>query len=189
MVNKKKQLIFRLILFVIISAILGVGIYTMNAKMLMNDMMPIPLGVGMGVVVSGSMEPELSIDDVIFVVKDKDIELDDIVVYQSKGILVVHKVVKIENDQITTRGTANNTDDEPISLSDIKGRVFFSIGSMGKVINFIRTPYVAIAILLLAIFLLYQSYRSEANKRDEKDERIEAIRKEIMRIKEEQNKK
>ena len=75
MVNKKKQLIFRLILFVIISAILGVGIYTMNAKMLMNDMMPMPLGVGMGVVVSGSMEPELSIDDVIFVVKDKDIEL------------------------------------------------------------------------------------------------------------------
>ena len=188
MVNKKKQLIFRLILFIIISAILGVGIYTMNAKMLMNDMMPMPFGFGMGVVVSGSMEPELSVDDVIFVVKDKSIKLDDVVVYQSKGILVVHKVVKIENDQITTRGTANDTDDEPISLSDIKGRVFFSIGSMGKVINFIRTPFVAIAILLLAVFLLYKSYQAEASKKDEKDERIEEIRREIMRMKEEINK-
>ena len=37
MVSKKKQLIFRLILFIIISAILGVGIYTMNAKMLMTS--------------------------------------------------------------------------------------------------------------------------------------------------------
>lgn len=161
----------------------------MNAKMLMNDMMPMPLGFGMGVVVSGSMEPELSIDDIIFVVKDSSIELDDIVVYQSNGILVVHKVVKIENDQITTRGTANNTDDEPISLSDIKGRVLFSIGSMGKIINFIRTPFVVIAILLLAIFLLYKSYQAEASRKDEKDERIEEIRREIMRMKEEQNRK
>ena len=152
-------------------------------------MMPMPFGFGMGVVVSGSMEPELSVDDVIFVVKDKSIELDDVVVYQSKGILVVHKVVKIENDQITTRGTANNTDDEPISISDIKGRVLFSVGSMGKIINVIRTPFVAIAILLLAVFLLYKSYQAEANKKDEKDERIEAIRKEIMRMKEEQNRK
>ena len=189
MVSKKKQLIFRLILFIIISAILGVGIYTMNAKMLMNDMMPMPFGFGMGVVVSGSMEPELSVDDVIFVVKDKSIELDDVVVYQSKGILVVHKVVKIENDQITTRGTANDTDDEPINISDIKGRVLFSIGSMGKIINIIRTPFVAIAILLLAVFLLYKSYQAEANKKDEKDERIEEIRREIMRMKEEQNRK
>ena len=161
----------------------------MNAKMLMNDMMPMPFGFGMGVVVSGSMEPELSVDDVIFVVKDKSIELDDVVVYQSKGILVVHKVVKIENDQITTRGTANDTDDEPISISDIKGRVLFSVGSMGKIINVIRTPFVAIAILLLAVFLLYKSYQAEANKKDEKDERIEEIRREIMRMKEEQNRK
>ena len=161
----------------------------MNAKMLMNDMMPMPFGFGMGVVVSGSMEPELSVDDVIFVVKDKSIELDDVVVYQSKGILVVHKVVKIENDQITTRGTANDTDDEPISISDIKGRVLFSVGSMGKIINIIRTPFVAIAILLLAVFLLYKSYQAEANKKDEKDERIEEIRREIMRMKEEQNRK
>ena len=189
MVNKKKQLIFRLILFIIISAILGVGIYTVNAKTLMNDLMPMPLGVGVGVVISGSMEPELSIDDVIFVVKDESIELDDVVVYQRDGILVVHKVVKIENDQITTRGTANNTDDEPISLSDIKGRVFFSVGGIGKLIMFLRTPVVAIIILLLAVFLLYKSYRAEASAKDEKDERIEEIRNEIMRMKEEQNKK
>ena len=189
MVKKKRQLIVRIILFILISLILGFGIYGMNAKMLMNDQMPMPLGFGIGVVMSGSMEPELSVDDLIFVVKDKSIELDDVIVYQSKGMLVVHKVVKIDGDQITTRGTANNTEDDPISIKNVKGRVAFSLGGMGKVVNVIRTPIVVIAILILAVYLLFRSYANEKNRKDEKDEKIEEIRKEIMRMKEERNKK
>ena len=156
--------------------------------MLMNDQMPMPLGFGVGVVMSGSMEPELSVDDLIFVVKDDTVELDDVIVYQSKGILVVHKVVKVDGDQITTRGTANDTDDAPISIKDVKGRVVFSVGGIGKIIDFIRTPVVMIAILILAVYLLLRSYRSENNEKGEKDQRIEEIRKEIMRIKENTNK-
>ena len=189
MVKKKKQLIKRIILFIVISLILGFGIYSMNAKMLMNDQMPMPLGFGVGVVMSGSMEPELSVDDLIFVVKDKSIELDDVIVYQSKGILVVHKVVKVDGDQITTRGTANNADDDPISIKDVKGRVAFHVGGIGKIIDFLRAPLVMIAILILAVYLLLRSYRSENNEKDERDQRIEEIRKEIMRMKEERNKK
>ena len=188
MVKKKRQLIVRIILFILISLILGFGIYGMNAKMLMNDQMPMPLGFGVGVVMSGSMEPELSVDDLIFVVKDDTVELDDVIVYQSKGILVVHKVVKVDGDQITTRGTANDTDDAPISIKDVKGRVVFSVGGIGKIIDFIRTPVVMIAILILAVYLLLRSYRSENNEKGEKDQRIEEIRKEIMRIKENTNK-
>ena len=77
MVKKKKQLIKRIILFIVISLISGFGIYSMNAKMLMNDQMPMPLGFGVGVVMSGSMEPELSVDDLIFVVKDSIINDKD----------------------------------------------------------------------------------------------------------------
>ena len=189
MVKKRKQLVIRIILFVLISLILGFGVYGMNAKMLMNDQMPMPLGFGLGVVVSGSMEPELSVDDFIFVVKDKTVELDDVIVYQSKGILVVHKVVKIDGDQITTRGTANDTDDDPISVKDVKGRVAFSIGGVGKIVDFIRTPMVAIAVLILSVFLLMRSYACEKNEKDKNDQRIEEIRKEIMRMKENANKK
>ena len=173
MVKKKKQLIIRIILFILISLILGFGIYGMNAKLLMNDQMPMPLGFGIGVIMSGSMEPELSVDDLIFVVKDSTIELDDVIVYQSKGILVVHKVVKVDGDQITTRGTANDTDDAPISIKDVKGRVAFSLGGVGKVINVLKTPFVLIAIFILAVYLLLKSYANEKNNKDEKDEKIE----------------
>ena len=189
MVKKKKQLIIRIILFILISLILGFGVYSMNAKLLMNDQMPMPLGFGVGVVMSGSMEPELSIDDLIFVVKDESIELDDVVVYQSKGTLVVHKVVGIDGDQITTRGTANNTDDDPISIKDVKGRVAFSIGGIGKIIEIIKAPFVTVAVLVLAIYLLLRSYAIEKNEKDEKDQKIEEIRREIMRMKESANKK
>ena len=156
----------------------------MNAKLLMNDQMPMPLGFGVGVVMSGSMEPDLSVDDLIFVVKDDTVELDDVIVYQSKGLLVVHKVVKVEGDQITTRGTANNTDDDPISIKDVKGRVVFSIGGIGKIVDFIRNPIIVIAILVLAIYLLLRSYANEKSIKDENDRKIEEIRKEIMRMKE-----
>lgn len=184
MVKNKKQLIIRIILFVLISLIFGFGIYGMNAKLLMNDQMPMPLGFGVGVVMSGSMEPELSVDDLIFVVKDKTLEPDDIVVYQSKGILVVHKVVRVDGDQITTRGTANNADDDPIALKDVKGRVVFSIDGIGKIVDFIRNPIIMIAILVLAVYLLMKSYASEKNEKEKNDQRIEEIRKEIMRMKE-----
>ena len=185
MVNRKKQLIIRILLFILISVILGFTLYGLNAKAFLKDQMPMPLGFGLGVVVSGSMEPELSIDDVIFVVKDKTVDIGDTVVYQSKGILVVHKVVNVEGDQITTRGTANDSDDDPISIKDLKGRVVFHIDGMGKAINFIKTPIVSVVILLIAVYLLYKSYSNEKKVKDEKDERIDEIRKEIMRIKEE----
>ena len=184
MVKNKKQLAVRIILFILISLIIGFGIYGMNAKLLMNDQMPMPLGFGIGVVMSGSMEPELSVDDLIFVVKDKSVELGDVIVYQSKGILVVHKVVKVEGTVITTRGTANNADDDPISISDIKGRVAFSIGGIGKAVNIIRSPLVMAAVLILAVYLLLRSYANEKNEKDEKDKRIDEIREEIMRMKE-----
>ncbi|MBQ9744217.1 MAG: signal peptidase I [Clostridia bacterium] len=183
MVSKKKQLIKRILLFVLISIVLGFGLYNLNARTLLNDQMPMPLGIGVGMVMSGSMEPELSVDDVIVVVKDNDIELGDTVVYQSGGILVVHKVVGIDGDQITTRGTANNKDDDPISAEKIKGRVILSIGGAGTIIRIIRSPLVSVSILLLAIYLLYCSYTDEKKQKDEKDEKIEEIRKEIERIK------
>ena len=103
-------------------------------------------------------------------------------------MLIVHEVVKIDGDKITTRGTANNTDDEPISAKDIKGRVAFSIGGVGTVISLIKTPAVAILVLMLAVFLLFKSYSKEKDEKDEQDEKIEEIRREIERIKEERKK-
>ena len=183
-VNKKKvQGILRIILLVVISCVFGFGIYRWNAQSLTGNVMPMPFGVGVGVVMSGSMEPELSVDDVIFVVASDEYEADDVVVFQQKNILVVHKIIEINGDEVVTQGTANNTPDEPMKTSVIKGKVLFHIDGLGGVVTWLKSPFGTVVILAIAGFLLVLSYTSEKKETDEKDERIEEIKREIEELK------
>ena len=185
MKKKNKQLVIRIILFILISLILGFGIYNLNARTLLNNSMPMPFGIGLGVVMSGSMEPDLSIDDLIVVVKDDNIEVGEVIVYQDKNILVVHEVIKVDADQITTQGKANDDPDDPISVKDVKGRVAFHIDGLGKLVNVIRTPVVTVIILAIAVFMLYKSYSLEKKEKSDNAEKIEQIKKEIEILKKE----
>ena len=65
MKKSKKQIILRSIILVVISLIIGLGVYSWNARNLTGNVMPMPFGVGVGVVLSGSMEPELSKDNAV----------------------------------------------------------------------------------------------------------------------------
>ena len=178
--KNKKKLILRMVLIVIVSVVLGVGVYRINSLTLTGDKMPMPLGFGVGVVASGSMEPELSVDDMIFVTKASDYAVGDVVVFQTKGALVVHKIISIDGDSVVTQGTANNTPDDPMELSALKGKVRFHIDGVGKLVTAIKSPVSTIVILLLAAFLLVMSYKNE-KKEDENE--LESIRREIEALK------
>ena len=73
--NKKKKIkqnaIWRHILLVICGLLLGINIYLTNAYNLLGNKLPMPFGYGTAVVLSGSMEPTFSKDDLI-IVKKKD---------------------------------------------------------------------------------------------------------------------
>lgn len=179
---KKTNTLIRIILLVLISVIIGVGIYTWNAQSLSGNVMPMPFGVGVGVVLSGSMEPELSIDDVIFVVKDDSYEVGETVVYQDGHMMVVHKIISIEDGMVTTQGTANNTPDEPMKMEYIKGRVLFSVPKLGVAVSALKTPAATLVMLGAAVLLLIRSYRKEDTGEQAE---LERIREEIERLKEE----
>ena len=183
------KLVFRAILALVISIVLGVSVYTVNAKLVLGDDMPMPLGVGIGVIMSGSMEPELSVDDVIFVVRDKGYSVGDTVVFQSHGMLIVHKIVSIDGDTVITQGTANNVADDPINADAIKGKVIGHIDAeQGRpfiaFVDLIRSPFAAVLILGIAAVLLVMSYKSDKREKFEKNAAdIERIRAEIMALK------
>lgn len=182
--NKKKvKGALRIALLVVISVVFGLGIYRWNAQSLTGNIMPMPFGVGVGVVMSGSMEPELSVDDVIFVQARESYEVGDVVVFQQKNMLVVHKIVSIDGDTVTTQGTANNVADEPMDVSAIKGVVIFHIDGLGGVVNWLKSPFGTIVILALAGLLLVRSYAQEKKEKDEQDEKIDEIKREIEALK------
>ncbi len=177
--KQKKRGVLRAVLFVFISLVLGLGIYAFNAQNLTGNAMPMPFGVGMGVVMSESMEPELYKDDFIVVVKRKDYSVGETVVYQDRRLLVVHEIIRIEGDMVVTKGKANNDEDDPIPMTAIKGEVVLSLKGVGKAVNFIKSPVVTLVILALSFFLLIKSYETEESQADELSE----IKKEIERLK------
>lgn len=167
----------------IVGLILGVNIYLFNANTLVGDQMPMPFGYGAAVVLSGSMEPELSVDDVIIVRAGEEYAVGDVVVYQSQGSLVVHRIVQIDGEKIVTRGDANNADDDPIEKKAVKGEVVSVLSGMGGLVRIIKTPYAVLALLALAVVGMELSFRKD---RKESDEDLERIKEEIRRLKAEQ---
>ena len=182
--NKKIKTIVRITALIILSALVGLSIYSTNVARLNGDALPMPLGFGMTVVLSGSMEPELSVGDVLIVVKDTNYSEGEVIVFQTGRTAVVHRIVSIDGDSIVTQGDANNVVDDPISFSNVKGRVLFSIPYAGYVINLIKTPIGTVILLGLALWLLEASFKKDKKKETEE---IDAIKAEIEKLKNEQN--
>ena len=180
---KKVKGALRWVLLCVISVVFGVAVYTWNAQSLTGNVLPMPFGVGVGVVMSGSMEPELSIDDVIIVKEKDEYEVGDVVVFQQKNMLVVHKIIAIDQDMVTTQGTANNVADEPMNISAIKGVVAFHIDGLGGVVTWIKSPLGTICILAVSGLLLAWSYASEKKEQTPEDERLAEIKREIEALK------
>lgn len=174
--------IIRISVLVLLAILIGVSIYSMNASMLGGNSLPMPFGFGVTVVLSGSMEPELSVDDLLIVKPADAYEVGDVVVFQTQRTAVVHRIVSINGDEIITRGDANTSDDDPITKANIKGKVVCAIPFVGIIINLIKTPVVTLLFIGLAVWLLESSFKKEkAQKSDE----LEAIRREIEELKKE----
>ncbi len=170
----------RRILLIILGLIIGVNIYLANARGLTGNQMPMPFGTGCAVVLSGSMEPELSVDDLIIVREAKGYNVNDVVVYQNGFDLIVHRIISIDGDTITTKGDANNVADNPTNISAIKGKVVASIPGIGLIAQVLKTPIAILVMGALAFVLMEVSFRKE-KEADSKN--LDAIKEEIRLLK------
>lgn len=186
--NKKAiigRLVVRIICFAFVSLIIGTTVYKWNARSLTGNQMPTPFGYASAVVLSGSMEPTLSVDDLIIIKKCDKYNVNDVVVFQEGRSCVVHRIVAINDYEVTTKGDANNSEDKPIKLDQLRGKVIFHIPGVGRFVEVIKSPLSVIVIIVLAVFLLERSYRKEKNQ--EVDE-IVSIKQQIEKLKKENEK-
>ena len=124
------------------------------------------LGYQCYTVISGSMEPEYMVGDLIYV-KDVDVNQiqvgDDITFVLNEDLVVAtHRVVGIdaEKQHFYTKGLANESaDTEPVHFKNVIGVPQFSIPKLGYVSDFVQNPpgmYITIAvgvILIVAVFV------------------------------------
>lgn len=183
MENKKIMPILRTVFLIAVSVVLGINIYSWNARSLTGNVLPMPFGYGGAVVLSGSMEPTIHIDELIIVKAEDSYEVDDVVVFQSGRSLVVHRLVAFDGENVITQGDANNVTDDPVPAAQIKGRVIAHIPNVGKLVRLLKTPVATFVLIAAAVMTVELPYRKEKEKKDEELERIKA---EIRRLKEDQ---
>ena len=74
---------------------------------------------------SSSMWPALKRGDLVFIKgvgHKNELEIGDIVVYKNIKGFTIHRVVRLNDNTLTTKGDANNTFDAPISYTEVVGK-------------------------------------------------------------------
>lgn len=70
-----------------------------------------------------SMFPMLHPGDTLIIQPRQNIKLGDVIVFKGSDILVAHRIVRIENDQVYCKGDSLFSMDPPIFIEDILGKV------------------------------------------------------------------
>lgn len=201
---KVLKTIGQFILCLILIFFILLNIFSMNNKSL--------FGFRIYRVISGSMQPALQIGDVIIVKKSNNYSERDIITYSNGLTTITHRIIAINNDEVITKGDANEVDDKPINKEQIIGKFFFRISnfSLFSMILSKNVIYLIMIFLLVLIFLLvigdriiknlrYQSNnvkklkknkeknknlvnKRELNKKDELDILAERMHKKSLKI-------
>lgn len=181
--NKIIQYIFRGLIFLVISIVIGLTLYTISVKRVTGKQLVMPFNKTIAVVLTGSMEPTITTDDLIVIEKTNDYKLNDIVVFQDGNLIVVHRIVSIDGEEIITAGDNNDgSTDDPIRESDIYGEVVDIIPILGLILKIVKSPIGVTIIIGTAIFLLVLSYRHE---KEESNKSLDSIKDEIAKLKQE----
>lgn len=114
-------------------------------------------------IVTGSMEPTISVDDYVWAekLKDEDIKKDDIVAYYSEnpkiyGKLVIHRIIQVNDDgTYIAKGDANLVPDEmPVKKEQIVGRYKGRIEFLNWIKSFMNVQKLLLLIVTVPIFLI-----------------------------------
>ena len=196
---KVVKTIGQFILCLILIFFILLNIFSMNNKSL--------FGFRIYRVISGSMQPALQIGDVIIVKKSNNYYERDIITYSNGLTTITHRIIAINNDEVITKGDANEVDDKPINKEQIVGKFFFRISnfSLFSIILSKNVIYLIMIFLLVLIFLLVigdriiknlryhsnnvkklkknkEKNKRELNKKDELDILAERMHKKSLKI-------
>ena len=182
-VGKTLKFAGRMLCFVLVSLLIGVSLVFANARMVLHKQLPMIGGYGQAVVLSGSMSPEIEVNDLLIIKKCDKYKIGDIITFvDSSNDLVTHRIVYISEEEVITQGDANNIADQPFEPERIQGKVVHIIPKIGRLTEMLQNP--VIVIMIVVIFIM--SLRASHNKaRDEKNERLGDLKAEIEKLKNE----
>ena len=152
-------------------------------------------------VVSGSMEPTIMVGDLIVIDTDcENYQKGDIITFRDvNGSFVTHRIIEIDDDEMVTKGDANDSIDEAMSTAHIVGKYVTKIPKAGSIMSSLKNPLVMALILAIGIivcllvstdsnlkpkltdeekeFLEFQNYKKEEEKKKKEQQSVSNERK------------
>lgn len=134
---------------------------------------------GLIVIKSGSMEPTIKTGGAVIIKTQNTYGADDVITFAKGRELVTHRIVAIADEDgetiYTTKGDNNNaTDIAPVSKSDVRGKVIFTLPYIGYVIAFFQSRVgIMLLILIPTVYFIGREVikiKQELNRKKEMDE-------------------
>ena len=173
--NIEKKRIKNTIKFIYMPFVIAIAviiIYMGYLKFIKKDNNASIFGFKQYMVLTGSMEPNYNIGDLIIVkeIRENEIKKGDVITYSigNSNETVSHRIIDISkkdgNIQYQTKGDNNNAPDtDLVNFNEIQGKVVFKISKLGMIIGkFTSGTGIAIVIFFVAINYMY------ANRKEEK---------------------
>ena len=134
------------------------------------------------IVLSGSMETQISAGDIVVVkeIDTNELKKGDIIAFKDGNIVITHRIDEVTEidgkTQYITKGDNNNTQDIGyVSPEQIEGVFKFKVSRLGNLAMFIQTPLGMIVCLSIPIIIIILLQTTDSKK--EKEELIAKLNK------------
>lgn len=121
-------------------------------------------------VATGSMSGTIEIGDIVIVQLTKDINENDIIVYQKDNSFITHRLIHKQDENLITKGDANNVQDEGITIDSVIGKVIKIIPQISVWKRILSSPII-IAMIILVIIVVGFTISYTDKEKVEKDDR------------------
>ena len=193
--NKVRKIknIFSIFFYILLIPILLYNVSLVIQAVSEPNKTPSFLGYKTYVIVSGSMEPEINIGDIVIAkeCKKDDLKNGDIISYRKGQSVVTHRIIEIkieeENIKYITKGDNNNIEDsETIEYDQIEGLVINRIPKIGKFTLLLQGKILIIVIAIIIYLYVTKAFNIGRRKDIRNQKRIQY---EESKKKEENNEK
>lgn len=156
------------VIVVLLALLLVLNLYTIIMRQAFGVKQPSVFGFSSAVVLSGSMEPAIRVDDMVIVHKQDSYKLLDVIMYEGENSMITHRIVGTNEGAYITRGDSNNTNDPAVPAEKVVGKVVCTIPGAGKAILFLQSPLgMCMMVLLAAAVLILPDLWKKERKADD----------------------
>lgn len=178
--QKIKRICIRIITIFLLAMIIINFIILLQMKITPNET-PSLFGLKAFCIISGSMKPDININDIIIVkeVGQDEININDIISFKINQETITHRIVNIEYGTdgkvyYITKGDANNAEDgERITFDNIEGKYIFRIQKIGGIVTALQNKTTLMITMVMLVILYLIEQRSMMKKEKRSKERAE----------------